>query len=128
MTAQPHETVQRLQVQLDKTESLLLGDVEVTVDIDQMGESQLLGEAVGTTERFGGKGGQMIDVLGLAGTEERLQDRIGQDARIERVFEPVECSLATGELIERRHAPSVTSGGRPSTQRRPPPRMRNRPR
>ena len=37
-----------------------------------MGESQLLGETVGTTERFGGKGGQMIDVLGLAGTEERL--------------------------------------------------------
>jgi hypothetical protein len=108
---------------------LLLGDVEVTVDVDQMAEStQLLGESVGTTERFGGECGQMIDVLRLAGAEERLPDRIGQDARIERVFESVECSLATGELIERRPAPSVTSVGSASTQRRPPPRMRNRPR
>jgi hypothetical protein len=49
---------------------LLFGDPKVSVDVDQMGESELPGEAVGSTEGLSCESSQVIDMLWLAGSEE----------------------------------------------------------
>ena len=80
-----------------------------------MGEPELLGEAFGTTERFGREGGQVVHMLGLARSEERLEKRILEDAAVERVFKAVEHLLATDELVEGRHGQIVR--GHPDPQK-----------
>ncbi len=58
--------IHRRHVQLDVPLSLFFGDPKSSVDIDQMGEPELLGEEIGTTEGFGSVSSQVIDMLGLA--------------------------------------------------------------
>jgi hypothetical protein len=43
------------------------------VNFDEVCEAELSGEAVGSTEGLSGEGGQVIDVLEPAGTEEWLE-------------------------------------------------------
>ena len=43
------------------------------VDVDQMGKSELFGEASRTTEGLSREGGQVIDMLRLARPEKRLE-------------------------------------------------------
>jgi hypothetical protein len=81
--------IQRGHVELDKPLSLFLRDPKVSVDRNQMVEAKLSGEAVGAAEGFSREGSQMIDVLGLAGSEEGLEQGIFEDAEVERVFETV---------------------------------------
>ena len=57
------------------------------MDVYQVGKPKLLGEAVGTAEGLSGEGGQVIDVLGLARSEEWLKKRIFEGAAVERLFE-----------------------------------------
>ena len=52
----------------------------------------------------------MIDVLRLAAAEERLQERVAQDAGVEVVLEAVERLLAAGVLEEGRHRRDPTAG------------------
>ena len=66
------------------------------MDLDQVGETQLAGEPVRAAEGLGGEGGQVVDVLGPAGAEERLEQRVGQDAVVEDLLEAVQPLLATG--------------------------------
>ena len=73
------------------------------MDVDEMLEAQLAAEPVGPTKRFSGKGGQMVDVLGLADSEEWLQQIVREDQGIEVILESVECLFASDELVERRH-------------------------
>jgi hypothetical protein len=77
---------------------------------DQMREAELVREAVRAAERLRGERGQVVDVLGLAGAEQRLQERIAQDARIEGVLEAVQRLLAAGVLEERGMPPNATGG------------------
>jgi hypothetical protein len=87
------------QVQVDESAALLLGDRQPAVDIDEMGESELSGEPVGAAERLCGERGEVVDVVGLAGTEERLEKRVGQYALVEERLEMVKGILASGVLI-----------------------------
>ena len=52
--------------------SLFLGNPEVSVDVDEMGESELSAEAVGTTKGLNGEGGEVVDMCRLAIAEEWL--------------------------------------------------------
>jgi hypothetical protein len=45
----------------------------------------------------------VIDVIRLTLAEQRLQQRIREDLRVEGVLEPVQSLLAPGVLVERRH-------------------------
>ena len=78
--------VERSHVERDESLALLLGDPKVPMDSDQMLEAELPGEAVGAAEGFGREGREMIDVLRLAGTEERLQQGITEDTFVERLL------------------------------------------
>jgi hypothetical protein len=78
--------------------------VEPPMHVDQVGEPELAAETVRTAERLGSERRQVIDVLWLAGTEERLKKRVRQHRRVERVLQSVEAFLAAGMFEERRHA------------------------
>jgi hypothetical protein len=43
-------------------------------------EAEFACEVIGTTKRLSREGGQAIDVVGLAGPEERLQEGVLEDA------------------------------------------------
>ena len=73
-----------------------------------MGKSELPAKSVRATEGFGGKCGQMIDMLGLARPNEWLEQRILQNTGIEGVFKSVQRLFTTSEFIERCHDQSVT--------------------
>jgi hypothetical protein len=91
--------IERRHIQLDESAALLLGDRQPTVDIYEMGESKFPGEPIGAAERLGGERSEVVDVLWLAGTEERLEKRVGQHARVEERLEIVKSILASGVLI-----------------------------
>src|ERR1700722_1760695 len=91
--------VEGCHVEVDEPLSLSLGDVKAPVDVDQMCEAELACEAIGTTKRLSGEGGEVIDVFGLTGTEERVQKRILEDAAVERFLEAMQRLLATCEFV-----------------------------
>jgi hypothetical protein len=60
--------------------ALLLGDLQATVDVDQMTEAELTAKAVRSPERLRGEPRQMVHMIGLTGTKQRLKERVGQHA------------------------------------------------
>ena len=99
--------VEGSQVQLDEPLALFFGDMETPVHIDEMLETQLPAEAVRTAEGLGGEGREVVNVLRLAATEERTEDRIRQDTSIEGVLQSVQALLATRVLVEGGHHPRL---------------------
>jgi hypothetical protein len=92
-------------VQLDESLPLLFADLEVPVDSDQMFEAtQLARESIRSAERLGCERSEMVDVVRLSFSEQRLEERVGKHRAIEDFLEVVERGLATGELEQRRHA------------------------
>ncbi len=74
------------------------------MDGDQVCESELAREAVGAAERLRGERGQVVDVARLTLPEQRLEERIGEDAVVEVLLEAVQGGLAAGVLEETGHA------------------------
>jgi hypothetical protein len=70
---------------------------------DQVLETDLPGKPIGTTKRLRSEGGEMVHMPRLALAEQPLQPRVGQHAGVEDVLQPMQCLLATGMLIQRRH-------------------------
>ena len=54
--------VERLEVEGDEAVALLVGDLEVAVDVDDVLEAELPSEAVGAAERLDREPGQVVDV------------------------------------------------------------------
>jgi hypothetical protein len=95
--------VQRGQVELNETLPLLLGDGQPPVYLDQMGEAEFAAKAIRAAERLSSERGQVVDVLGPPRSEQRLEDGIGKNARVEDVFEAMKRLHASGMLKERGH-------------------------
>jgi hypothetical protein len=95
--------VERGRVERHEPLPLLLGDPQPPVHGDEVGEAELAAEAVGTAERLGGELGQVLDVARAPGAEQRLEQRVGQDAVVEDLFETVETRLAACVLEQRDH-------------------------
>jgi hypothetical protein len=93
--------IERSEIQLDKAGALLLGDLKAAVHVDQVIESQLFGEAIRAAEGLRGERSEMIDMFESAGTEKRLQNRIGQDTGVEDVFQVVQGFFPAGVLKKR---------------------------
>jgi hypothetical protein len=75
--------VERRGVEGDEALPLLLGDAQAAVDGDEVGEPEFASEPVGAAEGLGGEGREVVDVLGLPGAEQRLQERVGERAVVE---------------------------------------------
>jgi hypothetical protein len=95
--------VERGHVELDESGALLVGDVQASMHVDQVGESQLASEVIGAAERLGGELREVLDVVRLPGAEQRMQEWVGEHARVEDVFQSVQTVVFAGVLIERRH-------------------------
>lgn len=95
--------VERCHVELDEPLPLFLGDLKVPMNIDEMCEAELSGEAIWATKGFNSEGGEVIDMFRLSGPEERLEQRIFEDAAVERALEAMQRLLPTCEFVERRH-------------------------
>jgi hypothetical protein len=67
------DRIEGSHVQLDKTLPLGFGNLEMTMDGDDMVKAQFPAKVVGPSKGFGGKGGQMVNMLGLSCAEERLE-------------------------------------------------------
>ena len=78
--------IERIEVEVDEPPALLLCDRQAPMHVDQVSEAELFGEAVGTAERFGREPGEVFHVLGLALSEERSEERIGEHLGIEDVL------------------------------------------
>ena len=72
-----------------------------------MGEAQLAREPTRTTEGLGRERGEVVDVIGTSGAEQRLQERIGEDAVVEDLLEAVQRLLPTGMLEQRGHRSNI---------------------
>ncbi len=57
--------IYRRHTELGEPDPLLLGNPKVSVNVDEMCEAELSGEAVGTTEGFNGEGGEVIACSGV---------------------------------------------------------------
>jgi hypothetical protein len=92
--------VEPLQVHTHEAVALLVGDLQVAVDVDDVLEAQPLGEAVGAAERLGGEPGQVVDMGRYPFPELCLQDRVGQDLVVEQSFEAVKRLVTAGMFIQ----------------------------
>jgi hypothetical protein len=94
--------VERRPVKIHEALSLFLGDAEMSVNVDQILETDFLAEVVGSTEGFCGECREVVDVLGLACTKEGLKQRVSQDTHVEGVLETVD-RLNPTCVFEHRH-------------------------
>ena len=86
--------------------------LETAVHGDEVGEAEVGREAVGTAERLGRERRQVVYVLGPSVAEQRLQERVDEDAVVERLLEPVHCLLTACVLEQRRHRSTIDAGQR----------------
>src|SRR5262245_23224387 len=90
--------VDRLQVERHEPLALLIGDLQMSVDIDDVLKAQFAGESVGPSERFCGEPGQVVDMMRSPLGEHCAQDRIGEDLRVEQLFEAMQRLFPAGML------------------------------
>ena len=76
--------------------------------VDQVLKAELTRESVRATKALGREHRQVIDVLRLALTEQRLQQRIAQNTVVEQLLEAMEALLAASVLKQRRHERMLT--------------------
>ena len=70
------------------------------MDVDQVPEAELPGEAVSPAEGLRGEPCQVLHVVRLARAEQRPQQRVGEHARVEVILEPVQARQAIGVVPE----------------------------
>jgi hypothetical protein len=99
-------------VELDESLPLFLSYVKASVDIDQMHKPKAACEVIRTTEGLDSESSEVIDVFGLAGPEERMQQGILEHAAVESVLEAVQRLLATRKLVKRWHSTILRSQSR----------------
>src|SRR5690242_16813381 len=76
--------IERSHIQLDEALPLGFGNLEMTMESDQVVHApQFSGKAVGSAKGFGGKGGEMVNMVGLSFAKERLEQGIFEYAGVE---------------------------------------------
>jgi hypothetical protein len=78
---------------------------------NEVAEAQLAREPIRTAEGLGRECGQVVDVIGPSGAEERLQERVGEDAVVKELLEAVERFFAAGMFEQCGHRSKIDSGG-----------------
>jgi hypothetical protein len=90
--------VERCHIQLDEAPALLFVDLQPSVHRDQVCEAELAREPIWSSERFCRERGQMIDVMRIPSSEQRLQERVGKHAVVEDLLEAMKSGFSTGML------------------------------
>jgi hypothetical protein len=85
-------------VELHEALALLIGDLQAAVDRDEVVEAELAWEPIRASERLGREPNQVVDVGGPTLAEQRLQQRVRQDAVVEDLLEAVKGLLTAGVL------------------------------
>lgn len=86
--------VERLHVEVDEPAALLLGDLQMAMHGNEVRETHLASKAIRSAEGLCRESGQLIDVLGAAIAEQRLQERVDEDTGVERLFEAMQRRLS----------------------------------
>src|SRR5258708_12746487 len=82
---------ERGEVQLDEALPLGFVNLEMTMYGDQgVKSAEFAGKAIGSAKGFGGKGSQMVDVVRLSCTEERLAQKILEHTSIKTLLPSVQ--------------------------------------
>ena len=93
--------VESLQVDLDEPLTLLVGDLQVAMHVDDVPKTELIGKSWRAAERLSGEPGQVFDVGGNAVREQLLEHGVGERLGVEDLLEPVQAFVAAGMLIQR---------------------------
>jgi hypothetical protein len=92
------------EIQLDEALPLDFGNVEISLDLDQMvNAAQFPGEAIRAAEGFSREGRHMVYMARLSCAEERLEQLVPEYTSIEDLLESVERAQTTSVFKERRH-------------------------
>lgn len=93
--------VERLQVDLDEPLTLLVGDLQVAMHVDDEPKTELIGKSWRPAERLSSEPGQVIDVGTNAMREQLLEHGVSERLGVEELLEPVQTFVAAGMLIQR---------------------------
>ena len=93
-------SIERCHVELNKSLSLLFCNAQMSVNIDQMSESELSSETVRTTKGLSCEGSEVIDMFRLAHPEKRLEQWVIEDTAVELLLETVQCLFTTCEFVQ----------------------------
>src|SRR5262245_56174796 len=77
----------------------------MSVDIDDVLKAQFASESVWPTERFRREPRQVIDVMRAPLDEQRLQDRIRENFRVEQLLEAVKRFISARMFVQAPHVP-----------------------
>jgi hypothetical protein len=92
--------VQGLEIGGDEPRPLLVGDLQVPVQVDQVLEPELSGEPVRPAEGLGGEPGQVVHVGRHPVSEQRAQDGVGQCLVVKENLKPVQSLVAASVLVQ----------------------------
>ena len=93
--------VERLQVHLDEPLTLLIGDLQIAMHVDDVPKTEPIGKSWRPAERLSSKPGQVIDMAGNTMREQLLEHRVSERPGVEQLLEPVQALIAAGMLIQR---------------------------
>jgi hypothetical protein len=93
--------VESLQVDLDEPLTLLVGDLQVAMNVDDVPKTELIGKSWRAPERLTGKPGQAFDMAGNAVREQLLEHEVGERLGVEELLEPVQALVTARMLIQR---------------------------
>src|SRR5262249_17435941 len=96
--------VERLHVQSDEAIALLVGDLQLAVDVDDVLKAELAREAVGAAERLGGEPGQVVDMGRDALGKEHLHDRVRERLVVEDLLEAVQRLVSARVFVQTLHS------------------------
>src|SRR5262245_63483336 len=91
--------VEGLEIQRHESFALLVGDLQMTMDIDDALKAQFAGEPIGSSERFRSEPRQVIDVVRSALGEHVFQDRIREDLLVEHLLEAMKGLIPDRMLV-----------------------------
>ena len=69
-------------------------------------KAEFAGESVGSAERFRREPRQVVDVMRTPFGEQRFQDRVRENLRVEQLLEAVKRLVSARMLVQASHVPS----------------------
>lgn len=93
--------VESLYVNRYESLPLLIGDLQMTVHVDDVLKTEPGGEAIRAAKRLGCEPCQVLDVGRHALGKHVLQNRVGERLRVEQLLERVQCLVSARVLVKR---------------------------
>jgi len=95
--------VERFEVEIHEPLFLPIGDPEVTMDVNDVLESEFTSESVGATEGFRREPSEMVDVCWHSLCEKLAKNGISENVVVEDLFDAMQCAISTCMLVNSLH-------------------------